>query len=436
MHLPKTLLLAGILAKRASSKTSSVSWISPCGGDVYGPGTILAKWVSPTTIVSPSIKLCMAVIADNAGCSATMWPSVSEIEGVYEATVTVANVASSGDYYLEMDGGAGNKMRSPVFSLSPVGASAPSVSPGGSEPIDGSQPQAQAPLGPPVNSTVASVTALESPLYPGSPHSIPTSPVQPTSSSLDQPSAVATLDPNVLSAKSPPPTAAFAVPLAAVAAVVLAASGLFLNHRRKLGAQRAKDAERLSRTGTVSSYKSSASRGGSEVSHALRVLSRHHGYRNSPAPAPLFMPPDDGTKARRSSTRDAFPYPAYARWDPPAYGYVSHHRDPPTYPAASAPCRDGRPHLPQIATTGSLMSETDPATHAVLADYMLPSPTLTSSTSMPRCLLPAPQKLHTRDDGARNLYTDNPLGSPPSDRPRDQDLYARVEHKLSMYRRS
>ncbi|KAJ7136105.1 hypothetical protein C8R44DRAFT_769692 [Mycena epipterygia] len=447
MHFTETqTLVLGILADRAFSSPSNVAWISPLEQDIYAPGaTISAKWISDETIDSPCLKLCMASLSDsqrfgsdgstyaNEGdCGAMVCPPLSKSAGVYEALVTVAdfpsNFPSNGTFYIEMQDG-GNKMRSPVFTLSRAsGASTGIISSSDSAPVPGIEPQAQAqaPLGP-ANSPVTPVAPLASPLYPGSP-SIAASSVLIPPSSLNQAYPTATIDPDVLSAKSIPSPATFAVPLSAAAAIILVASGLFLKHRRKLGAQQAKDAAKPSRTGTVSSCKSHASRE-SEVGHALQVLSRHHGYRSQPAPS--FMPPD----CEMENELDAFPHPAYARWEPPAYDYESRRRDPPTYLADTHsptspmryPCRADRPHLPPIATTGNFVSASEQATHAVLADCMLPSPPLPSSTSTPRCLLPAPQKLHLRDDGSHRHPIDNSLGS-PSDRWRsEKDLYARVE---------
>ncbi|KAJ7660026.1 hypothetical protein B0H17DRAFT_1212637 [Mycena rosella] len=434
MHVSKTqTLILGILADRASSRPANVGWVSPVEQDIYGPGaTIIAKWASAETIDSPCFKLCIATptrrsVSDRrrspstGGCGATVCPAVAESAGLYQAPVTVGDVPSRGQFYLQMEGDSGTKMRSPVFTLSPVGASAVGTTSSDSEPAAGIEPQAQAPLG----TLPSPVAPLASPLYPGSPSIVAPSPPP---SALNQASVVATYDPNALSAKSTPPAVAFAVPLSIVAAIILVAGGFFLKHRRGLGAQRAKDVEKLSRTGTASTYKSHASRG-SEVDHALDVLCRHQRYRSPP-----FMS-SEYTDTRPS--KRAFPQPTYARWDPPAY---AHYRDPPVYGAdvcsspsvLPSPYHDERPRLPPIASTGSFMSASDAVTHTVLADYTLPSPTPPSSTPTPRCLLPAPQKLHLRDDGSRSHLVDNPLGSPRSER----DLYAQVAHNLSVYRRS
>jgi hypothetical protein len=285
---------------------------------------------------------------------------------------------------------------------------------GGSEPLAGSEPQAQAPLGPAI-SPIASAVPLASPLY-GSPAApMPSASTQ--SSTFNQVPPTATINPDALSAKSIPPPAAYAVP-SALAAVVLVAGGLFLKRRRKMAAHRTQKPLR------TSSCKSSSS-SSSEVSHALHVLSRHHGY---------------GSQKDRPPTQDVLPYPTYAQWGSPSDGYVAHHRDPPNHadsPSVQLSGCNERPRLPPIATTNSFLSANDQATHAVLADYLPPSPPLPSSTSTPRCLLPAPQKLHLRDDASQSYLTDNPLGSPPADRDRsERELYARVASKLNKSRRS
>ncbi|KAJ7149029.1 hypothetical protein C8R43DRAFT_509308 [Mycena crocata] len=465
MLLINTQLVLGILANRAYSQSPNVTWMSPLATDIFGPDTtmILAKWTSQDTVDSPSFKLCMASTSDlqrrfvrtskdsrrqfvgerrsssedSGGCGTTVWPVISQTAGVFMAPVAVTKVPSDGMFYLQMEDSSGNKMHSPTFSLSPVGMSTSHSSPDVSEPVPGIEPQAQAPL-----SAIPPIVPQTSPLYPSSLSTL----AAPTSTStVNRASATtAPIDPNVLSAKSAPPPVAYAAPLSAVAAIIIVAGGLFLKHRRKHGAQqRIKDAENLSRTSTFNSYKS---HGRSEVGHALNVLSRHHGYNRNP-PAPLFMPPDYGTTKQdqeRNPPPNAFPYPAYAQWDPPALDYA-HHRDPPvtrtdtprSVSSSVQSPKHARPRLPPIASTGSFMSANDPATHNVLADYLLPSPPLSSSTSTPRCLLPAPQKLHLRHDGTGERYgmgSGNPLGTPDKERS-EFKLYARVQNQLDMYNR-
>ncbi|KAF7318215.1 Cupin-5 domain-containing protein [Mycena chlorophos] len=80
------------------------------------------------------------------------------------------------------------------------------------------------------------------------------------------------------------------------------------------------------------------------------------------------------------------------------------------------------PRLPPLAITCN-----EPATHAILSEYMLPSPPMISaSVPTPRCLLPAPQRLYLRDETPAS----HPLGTPPAER-EERELYARVESKLN-----
>ncbi|KAJ7207046.1 hypothetical protein GGX14DRAFT_117811 [Mycena pura] len=431
-----------IITSRASDsdKSFNIAWISPVADVTYPSDMILAKWTSSETINSPSFKLCATTSKDlqrslgdkdsSGTCGVALWAPVTENAGVYQAPVTVPNnVLPNREYYLQMEDDAGNKMDSPVFAL---GAGAPSAS-NDPQSVTGVEPQAQAPFGSsnPSSVPVAPVAApVASPLYPGSPAAVSASVSASTSSALNHISTAAAFDPDILSVKTPASTAAFAVPLSVVAVVILIASGLFLRHRRKVNAQCVKDAEKLPRAGTVHSFKSNSSRG-SEVELALHVLSRHQECTHSPVS--LFMPPQDRVKGRTRSvsTPYAYPYPSYA-FD----GRVTQRRGSMCFGNTSSVVEHPkRPRLPPIATAGSF--ETDPVTNVILADYMLPSPTLRSSTSTPRCLLPAPQKLHLRDSTSQSHGTTNPLGSPRSDRYReDRDLYARVESKLDMYRRS
>ncbi|KAF7349205.1 Cupin-5 domain-containing protein [Mycena sanguinolenta] len=307
-------------------KDSNVVWITPrpSGQDIYNPGsTILAAWTSAQTINSPAFQLCVvSTSASEIGdCSPTVWPEVTETEGVYQVPVTVPDALWDGTFFLRMLDNSGDAMSSPTFSLHPAGDSAETVADG--------EPQAQAPLGP-----IASVTPSR--LYSNSvatssstPPSLP-SPFSPVSSV-----SIA----NVLAAKTTPPTA-YALPLSAMAAIILVAGVFYLKQRRKRGTL-------PSRT---SSGKSSSS-GRREAGHALRVLSRRYGSPRSQTPKP------------RQRTLDAFPLPAYAQWGPPP--------SPQDPPQSSVPVE--RPRLPPIATTTSFMSaRTDSANHAILSGYSLP----------------------------------------------------------------
>ncbi|KAJ7232967.1 hypothetical protein B0H12DRAFT_183855 [Mycena haematopus] len=403
-----------------AAQDSNVFWITPGapGKDVYRPGsTILAAWTSPQTIDSPSFQLCVvsSSSSETGACSPTVWPEVTESEGVYQAPVTVPDALWDGTFFLRMLDKSGGVLSSPTFFLHPVGDSA----------VADSEPQAQAPLAP-ATPPGASVSPFASPPYSSSVSASLSTPPSLSSPSSQVPPAV-----NVLSAKSTPPPAAYAVPLSVVAAIILVAGVFYLKQRWRRGSQRRKESP--SRT---NSCKSSSS-GRSEVGYALRVLSRHYGDAASPPPK---------TRKLRPPPLDALPLPAYAQWGlpPSPSNGVAYRRDSPMAtqhddpPGPSAPVEQPshleRPRLPPIATMGSFMSRrSDPATHAVLCNYLLPSPPLSSSTSTPRCLLPAPQQFYLRDQGIYNM--DNPLGSPPANRDRsEQELYARVANRLSMYR--
>ncbi|KAJ7076109.1 hypothetical protein B0H15DRAFT_864946 [Mycena belliarum] len=310
------------LWSRASSRTSSVGWISPMGPDIYGPGaTIIAKWISPEMVCSPCFKLCPAgpsgarrSFGGTEQCGMTVCPQVIESAGAYQAPVTVADVPFSGQFYLQMTDDSGNKLRSPSFTLSPVGASAAGMSSSSSKPLAGIQPQAQAPLGP-AYSPLAPVSSIAPPLYPSSSSSMALAPSLPLSAPR-QASAAPTFD--AISAKSYLPTTAYAAALSAVAAVIIVAGGLFLNHRRKVRAQWIKNTEKPSCTSTVSSPKSYASDRSGMANY--ETLSCHHEYRSPPLPL-FVLPTAYGiVKGQNNSPskRDTFPEPAYASWDPPA----------------------------------------------------------------------------------------------------------------------
>ncbi|KAJ6486818.1 hypothetical protein C8R45DRAFT_996102 [Mycena sanguinolenta] len=356
------------LVERA--KDTNVFWITPrpSGQDVYNPGsTILAAWTSPQMVEYPAFQLCVVSTSSSeiGECSPTVWPEITETEGVFQAPVTVPDALWDGTFFLRMLDNSGDAMSSPTFFLHPVGDSAATVA--------DSEPQAQAPLEPAIASTTPS---------PLSSSSVTTSSSTPPSlsSALSQVSSVPVAI--VHAAKTPP--VAYAVPLSAVAAIILVAGVFYLKQRRR------------GRPELLRNCKSSSS-ARSDVGYTLGALSHHFGHAASTPPK---------ASKSRQRTLDAFPLPAYAQWGPQA--------SPSTY--HQAPPRPERPRLPPMATTGTR------ATHVVPSNYLPPSPALTSSTPTPRCLLPAPQQLHFRNDH-RN---------PPDDN--DKELYARVASKLSVYR--
>jgi hypothetical protein len=238
--------------------------------------------------------------------------------------------------------------------------------------------------------------------------------------------------PYVLASRSRPPTAAFAVPLSLVAAILLVAGGLSLHHRRKLGAERTRDAEQLalSRQSSLNSFKSSSTRS-DDVEHALSVLSRN----GAPVPVPLFMPVDVRREPRQF-TREA--YPQYT-----APSHQSTNEITSTYYArtTASPVHSPPKHqyLPPITTsTRGLLDEDEDnatATHSVISSYMQPSPI------PPSCLLSAPERLHIRTEAVeaplpQNTklfeYVDKPL--PPSPQPEapSANVYDVISAKLGI----
>ncbi|KAJ7275106.1 hypothetical protein C8J57DRAFT_1592835 [Mycena rebaudengoi] len=415
-----------ILAQQVHA--TAVSWISPLTQDIYGPGSkITARWSCLETVASPSFKLCMLPTSQKrhsdpgfGSCGATVWPLITESAGVYEATVTVPDIPSSQGYYLQMKDNHANKLRSPVFTLSPDGASTAGTSSIRPEPPAAIVPQAQAPLG------FDSPVSMKAP-YPDSQTASPSI----ASATSGIPPALPTLDSSVLSAKPRPSTAAFAVPMSAVGAIVILASGLFLRRRRKRGDKCPIDTEksgRRSRRGSLSSYKSHANKGPSELSYSRQQQRLGYGR----PPASRFIPRDYHDSKREwdtSQSAHAFPQPTYSR-GPPSYTNVSHNR------GTSSRLRRERPRLPTILTTGFAGVNGGPHSHTLFDAYLPSSPSLLPHGSTPRCLLPAPEKVLARDDDGKYL-TDKP---PPQNaafgrRSDDQELYDRVESKLDMYRR-
>jgi hypothetical protein len=221
-----------------------------------------------------------------------------------------------------------------------------------------------------------------------------------------------------LATRMAPSAAAVAVPLSAIGAILVIAAGLAVLHRRKLGEERMKDAEKLalSRQSSINSYKSAG-----EVQYALGVLSRHDiGIGAAPAPVPLFMPVERESLRRepRRSTKMAFA--------PASYGPASYAAPTPSVRSSeSVRTTKSRPLLTRSGLSSRSDAHTlvgagdaagwdeDPATHSVIADYIIPSPPLPSS------LLAAPQRARVRDEAPslpasshKNNYGDKPL--PPS----------------------
>ncbi|KAJ3889341.1 hypothetical protein GG344DRAFT_78891 [Lentinula edodes] len=162
---PKTAL--------ASDKQPQVQWISPSAGDVFTSGdSILGKWTADTAVVSPAFKLCpggpqssLKSRADGTGdggsdisCGSKVYPTVQQSSGTYSISLAIPNTTTDQTWHLEMSDDFANTWSSPSFSLSPSGS--PSLAPavGAQAPLS---PQSQTPTS--ASTTSGPVTASSIP---------------------------------------------------------------------------------------------------------------------------------------------------------------------------------------------------------------------------------------------------------------------------------
>lgn len=383
-------------------------------------------------------------------CGEIVWPTIEQNEDEYTTSLAVpANVTADGNYILRMKDDFGSKFETSSFSLhtSPTGAtdsSAPSdgaqvplgslgyssslSAAGAAQPSDTlnvanasssatvastvdstflplAQPSDDITLNP--SATASSKTDSSSsrphtstsveplgrkPLKSEPSKANASSPVSTTSASHAVNTSSLSVAPQDLATRRAPSTAAFAVPLSAIGAILVIAVGLAFRHRRKLGEDRMKDAEKLtlSRQSSINSYKSAG-----EVQYALDVLSRHEiGYGAAPAPVPLFMPMErENIRSEpRRPTKMAFAPASYAASSPSVKSSES------VRTSRSRPLltRSGLSSLGDVHThlgsNDAPNRDEDSATHSVLADYVMPSPPL------PASLLAAPQRVHIRNE--------------------------------------
>jgi hypothetical protein len=95
-----------VLLRLTRSTLGNVTWVSPSGGDVYGPGdTIVGEWSSPLVIVSPTFRLCFSSSIDEGitardvagGCGLHMLPDVQTSSGSYVILLSVDSAAWKSD---------------------------------------------------------------------------------------------------------------------------------------------------------------------------------------------------------------------------------------------------------------------------------------------------------------------------------------------------
>jgi len=398
-------------AKEVHADNANITWTSPVEGDKYGPGdTIIGKWNTVKAVVSPSFRLCVSAnisisVSNSAsssddGCGSTVWPTVKESAGSFFISLATPKVTADEGFFLRMEDDFGQLIFSPVFILSPTPVSAThNVGNGpGSDSSDTGVPDSPSPAPinpqPSTSATPANVAATPTATSDANVHSI---------------------NPYIALSRTPPPLAAFAVPLSLVGAILLIAGGLSFRHYRNLGAERARDAEKLdlSRRSSMSTFTSTSTRH-SEVKHALDVLAMDDRY--GPA-VPAF--PVDIRREQRRSTRQAAPMyaatPKYARSSNTAPNSAFQPAtNPPAYAAqVVVPSREDD----DINAT---------VTHSVISDYLLPSPI------PPHSLLSAPQQLHVRSEASMprsNVYSydsNKPLPRSPQARLGGKDIYDAV----------
>ncbi|KAK1231911.1 hypothetical protein PQX77_004961 [Marasmius sp. AFHP31] len=448
----------------ASAEPSQVRWISPSAGDYFGPGdNIVGKWTASKAVVSPSFELCTgagqsnirARDEDNNGgsgrCGAKTYPTVQQDNGVYFVSLTIPNVTDVQGYHLQMTDDFDNVSQSPSFSLSPSGSAQPAAA--NEEKFSPSADRrAQTPLTVSRNASDGGSAPLVV---------VTTSPIS------DDPlanAAPARDTANLGASHAGPPIAAYAVPISIVGAILLVATFVALRQNKLLGLERKADIEKikeaLSRSGksqsdsSLNDIENAFQAGKAANGSGIAGLGMYGAMQHVQAvPIPLFMPPTAPlwpTKEAPSQPEDI-----YTRYPPPPrYSGRSSHRSssvrsqvsytsswshgsatsrpieiqnyssmysmprPPSLSSRSSRSSRTRVCLPSIKVGTSFHDGTSlpsvsrnssrdsgmgsDVTGSVLEDYMPPSPS--SSSSPPPCLVPAPQRIHLReeDDGGKD----------------------------------
>ncbi|KAH9891140.1 hypothetical protein C8Q73DRAFT_792560 [Cubamyces lactineus] len=304
MHptLPSVLSVTGLLFLACCTDLASaadapnVTWIAPAAGDSYASGgTIVGRWASEDTVVSPSFRICVTdggnqVSArsshgddgdnndDDSGeddddggndddgkgkeeesggadsgddseggsCGEAVWPTIGLSEdGSHFIHLSLPNVTAVAQCYLEMVDNFGDKMVSPTFSFggsadaqsTDAASAAAADSQSGSSSADANNPAATSPATTDSSNSPDSVNSADSANSANSANSASTPSGTGLGAVFQTPSAPQTL-PSLDESHVPVPTAAYAVPLSLVGSVILAAGGLSVHQRRKLRNER------------------------------------------------------------------------------------------------------------------------------------------------------------------------------------------------------
>ncbi|KAJ4485331.1 hypothetical protein J3R30DRAFT_3696675 [Lentinula aciculospora] len=168
---PVILVLLWNTNPSLASAKPQVQWVSPSGGDAFSSGdSILGKWTTDTAVVSPAFKLCPGdpqsslgsrsdSTVDDGSCGSKVYPTVQQSSGTYSISLAVPNTTTEQTWHLEMSDDFDNMWSSPSFSLSSTGAKSVASAAGAQVPFS-AQSQTQIPT----SATVVTSTAIPQPL--------------------------------------------------------------------------------------------------------------------------------------------------------------------------------------------------------------------------------------------------------------------------------
>ncbi|OBZ79099.1 hypothetical protein A0H81_00284 [Grifola frondosa] len=383
--LPPVISIVGFLYLAANhASAGNVTWTSPSSGDVYGAGdTIVGQWDADEPVASPSFRLCTVGPGDSGdedNCGTAVWPTIQQSDGSYSTNLSLPEVSTTSECYLEMMDDSGDTMVSPTFS---VGPSDPNSDP--PDPNNNATTIANADSNAPSTSFV-----------PSTPQSLPY---------LEEEES-----------HMPVPTAAYAVPLSLVISVILAAGGLAVHHRRKLRSERLQEKtvlKTLSRQSTMS-FRTLGDLGSRASRSSLMRAWRRDVGREDARGRRVHNESPPLTREPRRATRAPF---------------FAHTTQPNTIPAGAfrAVTSPVSPMLARFSGGGGAKASDDEDEYSVVSRYLQPSPVPPS----PRMPISRPERLHTRTY-SEDVDFEKPL--PPS--PLDPRLYDVVTRRLSAgYRR-
>ncbi|KAE9397213.1 hypothetical protein BT96DRAFT_921630 [Gymnopus androsaceus JB14] len=405
------LLFTNIKTALASDKEPQVQWSSPSAGDQYGPGdTILPQSGAGT---------CSEDQSNDETCGSKVYPTVQQpSSSTYSTSLVVPNATTKQGWYMAMSDDFDN-------AWSDEGSNIASAA------------DAQAPLSAPPQTATSTSPVVAVPVT-----ALPVPVAEPDSAS----SAAAT---SMLTTRTRPPTAAFAVPLSIVGAILLypesPASPAALN--RDLAGSRIssmlKETSRPCRCLYSCQlrflFSERTRRSTKEAYHAkqyteyYRPKQRRHqdsrppSYRSAPVPSPsrsqsrtrslLSSVSSRSQASSRTAVHPSSHYHEGCRQSDRSYrpsSPSSSHRLPPLRVGSPLQCSEYEyPSEERRERYRPSRSRYDTYREDADADCATNSPAPTPRTfppglpkppqhlpNPPRCLIPAPQRLHVRNSGA------------------------------------